>query len=57
MNESDIILLLNYIASAPQQSKPMPGRGDQQPVDEYKLTVNGAQRDALVNALRSYFPS
>jgi hypothetical protein len=53
-SECDIILLTNYIAGAPQQHRGVSGRGDPEPVDEYKIVITKAQRDMIVEALRHY---
>lgn len=50
-NESDLQLLMNYVRAAPRQFGHVAGRGDPEPLDQYKLTVTGEQRAMIIRAL------
>lgn len=50
-NESDLQLLMNYVRAVPRQFGHVAGRGDPEPLDQYKLTIDGAQRAMIVRAL------
>lgn len=50
-NESDLVLLINYVRCAPQIYQHVPGRGDMTPSGICELKVSLEQRNMLVRAL------
>ena len=43
--------LIEKVRKAGQRMVPVPGRGDMEPRDEYRIVVNAVERDAIVEAL------
>lgn len=56
MNESDIILLINYLHGLPQRVQVTPSNGDAEKVDEYWAIFTNRQRRFIIEALRAYHP-
>jgi hypothetical protein len=52
--DSDIAQLIGYLQGAARRMVHVPGRGDMEPVDEYRVIVTAEQREWLIEALRRY---
>jgi hypothetical protein len=50
-NESDLILLINHVRTAPRIYLHCPGRGDPEPSNNCELKVSLEQRNMIVRAL------
>ena len=50
-SEAEIDHLITNLQGAPQQYRHVPGRGDPEKLDCYRLTMTGEQRNLLVRAL------
>jgi hypothetical protein len=57
LDESDIVMLINYLAAAPSGMRRVPGQPGPVLSGEHSIILTTSQRDHIVNALRSYAPT